>query len=118
MEERLRRLSRLGKVSRDPSSHHVTEFEILGDYRLRIRFDDDMECLIDLEPVLWGELYGPLRDSKMFQSVQLDPEFKTLTWKNGADFDPSILHDWPEHEPAWRAMAARWRSVSTQSIPA
>jgi hypothetical protein len=91
--------------------HHVVNFEIAGDYRLRIRFDDGLERVIDFEPVLWGELYEPLRDREMFRTVRLDPEFRTLVWKNGADFDPSILHDWPEHEAAWRAMAARWRTA-------
>ena len=61
-----------------------------------------------------GELYGPLRSSGMFQAVRLDPEFRTLVWENGADFDPSILHDWPEHETEWLALAARWRRQSAQ----
>ena len=98
--------------------YHVFEFERAGGYRLRIRFDDGLERLVDLEPVLWGELYGPLRDPAVFQTVHLDPEFRTLIWGNGADFDPSILHDWPEHERAWRALAAKWRSASIQPVPA
>jgi hypothetical protein len=81
---------------------------------LRIRFDDGVERLIDLEPILWGELYGPLRDPELFRTVRLDPEFKTLVWGNGADFDPSILHDWPEHEQAWHVLAAKWRSACPQ----
>ncbi len=97
--------------------HHVIGFELAGGYRLRVRFDDGLERLIDLEPVLWGELYGPLRDPQLFHTVRLDPEFKTLVWQNGADFDPSILHDWPEHEHAWHALAARWRAARTQSAP-
>ena len=94
--------------------HYVSQFEMAGGYRLRIRFDDGVERSIDFEPILWGELYGPLRDPQMFQTVRLDPQFKTLVWQNGADFDPSILHDWPEHERAWRALAARWRAASAQ----
>lgn len=91
--------------------HHVSKFEVVGDHRLRIQFDDGLERLIDLEGILWGELYGPLRDPKMFRTVHLDPEFRTLIWENGADFDPSILHDWPEHEREWRALAAKWRAA-------
>jgi hypothetical protein len=94
--------------------HHVVEFERVGDYRLRIRFDDGLERIIDLEGILWGELYGPLRDPEVFGTVRLDPEFKTLVWENGADFDPSILHDWPEHERAWHELARKWRSSSPQ----
>ena len=94
--------------------YHVTEFERAEGYRLRIRFDDGLERLIDLEPILWGELYGPLRDPQLFRTVRLDPEFKTLVWDNGADFDPSILHDWPEHEHAWHTLAAKWRSAQPE----
>ena len=35
--------------------------------------------------------------------VRLDPEVHTVVWPTGADFDPAILHDWPEHEAAFRA---------------
>jgi hypothetical protein len=34
----------------------------------------------------------------------------SFAWENGADFDPSILHDWPRHESAWRAWPAKWRT--------
>jgi hypothetical protein len=98
--------------------YHVVDFETVGAYRLRIRFDDGLERHIDLEPILWGELYGPLRDPAMFRTARLDPEFRTLVWDNGADFDPSILHDWPEHERAWRTMAAQWRSASVHTASA
>ncbi len=98
--------------------YHLVAFELAGGYRLQIRFDDGLERLIDFEPILWGELYGPLRDPALFRTVRLDPDFKTLVWQNGADFDPSILHDWPEHERAWREMAARWRAASTQPTAA
>ena len=41
--------------------------------------------------------------------MKLDPEVKTLVWASGADFDPAVLHDWPEHEAAFRAAARRWK---------
>ena len=98
--------------------HHIVAFDLAGDYRLKVRFDDGVERFIDLEPILWGELYGPLRDPAMFRTARLDPEFKTLVWDNGADFDPSILHDWPKHERAWHALAARWRAAARQPASA
>lgn len=92
--------------------HHITSVELLNGHRLRIGFDDGIERVIDFEPILWGELYGPLRQPELFRTVRIDPEFKTLVWNNGADFDPSILHDWPDHERAWHALAARWRAAA------
>ena len=98
--------------------HHVVGFDHLGDCRLRIVFADGAERIIDFEPVLWGELYGPLRNPAMFRTVRVDPEFRTLVWDNGADFDPAILHDWLEHKRAWEELAATWRTVSVQPLPA
>lgn len=94
--------------------HHIVGCELVGGYRLKMRFDDGLERVVDFEPILWGELYGPLRDPQMFRSVRIDPEFKTLIWENGADFDPSILHDWPEHEREWHALAEKWRKAATE----
>ena len=58
----------------------------------------------DCTPVLAGELYGPLQDPDVFRRVRLDPKVHLLVWPNGADFDPTSLHDWPlvvdELEPA------------------
>jgi hypothetical protein len=90
--------------------HRVTGFSIEGPYTLRVRFDDGSEQLINLRPVLAGELYGPLRDPKVFNQVRLDREVHTLVWPNGADFDPATLHDWPLHAQAMAARAKDWES--------
>jgi len=91
--------------------HRVESFEIASLYTLRVRFQDDTEQTIDFEPILAGELYGPLRDPILFNQVQIDPIAHTLVWPNGADFDPAILHDWPEHERAFRQLARTWAQV-------
>jgi len=88
--------------------YRVTAVEALGGFRLRLSFDDRSTREIDLEPVLEGEIYGPLRDPAIFAEVSIDPEVHTLVWPNGADFDPAVLHDWPTHEPAMRDLAKRW----------
>lgn len=75
--------------------YDVTDFEIVADYTLRVNFDDGTQQIINFEPVLHGELYGPLRDLQLFNQVRLDPEVATVVWPNGADFDPYTLHDWP-----------------------
>jgi hypothetical protein len=89
----------------------VESFSVVSDYVLLIRFDDGMERAIDFRPILAGELYGPLRDITLFNRVQIDPEVKTLVWPNGADFDPATLHDWPQHEQAFRDLVRRWETI-------
>ena len=87
----------------------ITSVECVQPYSLRLRFNDGLTRTIDFEPILEGELYGPLRDPTVFSRVVLDPEIHTVVWPCGADFDPATLHDWPEHEAAFRVAAERWK---------
>lgn len=91
--------------------YRVVHFEIVAPYILRVRFDDDTVQTINFEPALGGELYAPLRDSKLFNRVSIDPDVRTLVWPNGADFDPATLHDWPLYEQALRERARHWQSM-------
>lgn len=91
--------------------HRVHSFEIVGDFTLRVRFDDATEQTINFRPILAGELYGPLSDLGVFNQVRVDAEVHTLVWPNGADFDPATLHDWPENEQAFRELALQWQAV-------
>lgn len=88
--------------------YRVRAFEHVGAYAMRIVFDDQTEQVVDFRPVLAGELYGPLRDNAVFLQARLDPEAGTLTWPNGADFDPAVLHDWPEVSGELAQRAAAW----------
>ena len=88
--------------------YRVCSFQIDGPYVLRVQFDDETEQRIDFQPVLAGELFGPLRDIKQFNQVRIDPEVHTLVWPNGADFDPATLHDWPAHAQALATRARQW----------
>lgn len=88
----------------------VERFEHIGAFKLRVWFDDRTEQVIDFEPVLAGELYGPLRNSAVFRQVKIDAEVGTLVWPNGADFDPETLHNWPKYAQVLAARARRWQS--------
>jgi len=41
--------------------YRVESFQIVSPYTLRVEFDDDTEQVINFEPVLAGELFGPYR---------------------------------------------------------
>ena len=90
--------------------HRVRRVEVVGPYALRVEFDDGTSQTIELEPVLAGTLYGPLRDPAVFRQVRIDPEVHTLVWPNGADFDPATLHDWPTYREAFARRAREWAS--------
>ncbi|HHY56278.1 MAG TPA: DUF2442 domain-containing protein [Chloroflexi bacterium] len=87
----------------------VTNFRITGPYRLWLEFDDGAAQEIDFEPILYGNLYGPLRNPEVFAQVEIDPIARTLVWPNGADFDPETLRNWPQYRDAWIEAVARLR---------
>lgn len=95
--------------------YRVRSFQVEAPYTLRVQFDDQTEQVINFGPVLAGELYGPLRDSALFNQVRIDPEVHTLVWPNGADFDPATLHDWPNQAEALAARARRWERMPAGS---
>lgn len=76
----------------------VTQVEALEGYRLRLRFDDRSERVVDLGDMLWGPMAEPLRDPDYFRQVRVDPELRTIAWPNGFDLDPDVLHG--DYEPA------------------
>ncbi len=88
----------------------VTDFSILSPYTLEVKFDDATQRVINFQPVLAGELLGPLLDLTLFNQVCLAPEVHTLVWPNGADFDPATLHNWPEYVGALTEQAKKWES--------
>ncbi len=91
--------------------HAVTGFEKVAPFTLRVRFEDGTIQIVDFRPVLAGRLLGPLADPRVFDQVRLDEESGTLVWPNGADFDPTTLHDWPEEGPRMAALAKSWTAV-------
>ncbi len=96
------------------SLHRLTALSLLGDYALKLTFDDGTEQTVDLEPILSGPIFGPLREKVLFQEVVIAPDFGALVWPNGADIDPMVLYDWPASVA--RIVARRAEMVS-RSVP-
>ena len=94
----------------------VKRFEIVGKYTLAIGFDDGKRVVIDFEPILAGELFGPLLYKGLFNQVRIDPEVKTLVWPNGADFDPNTLHDWDQQKAHLIKEAAKWELAGLSNL--
>ena len=73
---------------------HVTAVEYLGDYKLKLQFNNGAEGVVDLESELYGEVFEPLRDKCLFKEVFLTS--RTIEWPNGADFAPEFLYETAE----------------------
>ncbi len=70
---------------------HVTAVEYLGDYKLKLQFNNGAEGIVDLESELYGGVFEPLRDKCLFKEVFLTS--RTIEWPNGADFAPEFLYE-------------------------
>ncbi len=77
-------------------------------YKIKVTFDDSTEKVINLEHLLTGPLFGPLKDPEFFRKVKVDPEVATVVWPNGADFDPATLYEWNLYEKELTARARQW----------
>ncbi len=80
----------------------VTSAEVLGHYRLRVGFSDGSSRDVDLAGELHGPVFEPLTDPAFFAQVRVDDELGTVTWPNGADLDPLVLHG--DFAPASRSV--------------
>lgn len=74
--------------------HRIVKVEFERDYTIKLLFDNGAERIIDLEPLLHGSIFGPLRDPALFRQVIADEDFGALVWPNGADIDPMVLYEW------------------------
>ena len=72
---------------------HVIEARYVSDYKIWLKFDDQVEGIVDLENELWGEVFEPLKDKELFKQFHLEEELRTITWPTGADLAPEFLHE-------------------------
>jgi Protein of unknown function (DUF2442) len=77
----------------------VTNVVVVQERTVRLTFSDGSERLVDLKPLLWGPAFEEIaQDDDLFAEVRVDPDIGTITWPNGADLDPDVLHG--DFEPA------------------
>ncbi len=72
---------------------HINEVNYLGEYRLRLWFNNGQIKDVDLKDQLHGEVFEPLKNLELFQQVQVDADTGTVAWPNGADFAPEYLYE-------------------------
>jgi hypothetical protein len=70
----------------------VAEAHYVQDFIIHLRFADGTEGDVDLREELYGEMFEPLQDRTFFRQFSVHPEFRTLTWPNGADFAPEFRY--------------------------
>ncbi|MDA8359921.1 MAG: DUF2442 domain-containing protein [Actinomycetota bacterium] len=78
---------------------HVEKVEVPRAHVIRLTFDDGLVRELELVPGSnSGTVFAPLADPEYFARVRVDPESRTVSWPNGLDLDPAVLHG--DFEPA------------------
>lgn len=69
----------------------VEEARYVAGHTVWLRFSDGAEGEVDLSAEIYGEVFEPLKSPEYFRGFRVDPELRTITWPNGADFAPEFL---------------------------
>ncbi len=77
---------------------HVTKVKVVGEYSLDLTFDNGVRKRVNLRHELYGPIFEPLRDSAYFAKAYIDPDSRTVTWPNSADFAPDFLYQLESEE--------------------
>ncbi len=78
----------------------VTSVEVSEGFELLLGFTNGERKVIDVEWLLHGPIFDPIReDPEFFRTVRVDEECGTIIWPNGADIDPDVLYG--SYLPAW-----------------
>ncbi len=73
----------------------ILSAEVRGPHHLELSFSDGAWAVVDVEPLLTGLVFEPLRDPSYFAQAALDPVCGAVVWPNGADFAPEALRALP-----------------------
>ena len=85
----------------------ITGVEVIGNYRLRLTFEDGTVGDVDFTERDWSGVFEPLRDRDFFARVAVDPEAGTITWPGGLDMALEPLYEEARSRPVHRATASR-----------
>ena len=65
----------------------------MGDYQLRLTFEDGRLLEVDLSRRLDGEMFEPLKNVSNFKGVRVNADLDTIVWENGADMSLDFLYE-------------------------
>jgi hypothetical protein len=71
----------------------VTSVTVIPPYTLEVSFKDGFSRRVDMTHELWGKVFEPLKDEKLFAQAFVDPVSRTVAWPNGADLAPEWLYE-------------------------
>lgn len=75
-----------------PDLVHVTDVEVIGEYVLRLTFEDGTVGDVSFEDREWRGVFEPLGDPVRFAEVVVDKQMGTIAWPSGLDMAPEPLY--------------------------
>lgn len=78
----------------------VKQMQVVGPHSLDLEFNNGIRKRVNLLPLLWGEVFEPLRDPAYFSRAMVDPRSGVVMWPNEADFAPEALYALTEESEA------------------
>lgn len=90
----------------------ATAVRVVRPYVLEVSFKDGYRRRVDIEPLLWGEVFAPLRDPALFARATVDPLGGSVYWPTGADLAPESLY-YGEEIPNGRVETEAPRTVAS-----
>ncbi len=71
----------------------IIKVKPLKDFHLHLEFEDGAKGEVDIHKLVrFTGIFEPLQDETFFAKVDVNPEWGTIFWPNGADLDPDVLY--------------------------
>ena len=71
----------------------IVKVKPLKGFRVQLEFEDGANGEIDIRKLIkFRGVFEPLKDESFFAKVDINPEWGTIFWPNGADLDPDVLY--------------------------
>ena len=71
----------------------IVKVKPLKDFHLHLEFEDGAKGEVDIRKLVkFRGVFEPLKDEAFFAKVDVNPEWGTIFWPNGADLDPDVLY--------------------------
>jgi hypothetical protein len=71
----------------------IVRVKPLKNFHLHLDFEDGALGQVDIRKLVrFTGVFEPLRDEAFFSRVEVNPEWGTIFWPNGADLDPDVLY--------------------------